>query len=110
MKYYYQKPNIIPDQLYGETIVLDHPIYKMGTQFIQNGSGLVIVQKRFTAKYAYWDKIDPWLANDIYCHPKFQEYFLKNSRSENFPIIPIRQVMWALRMKPLEKEFWEDYI
>ena len=109
MKYYYQKPNYT-EQLYGERIILNHPVYKIGTLFIQNGSGLVIVQKRFTAKYAYWDAIDPWLANDIYLHPAFQEYFRKNSRSENFQIIPIRKVMWALRMKPLPKEYWEDYI
>ena len=106
MKYYYQKPDIATQQ-YGENVILDHPVYKMGTQFVQNGSGLVVVQQRFTAKYVYWDAIDPWLANDIYLHPSFPEYFRKNSREENFPIIPIRKVMWALRMKPLPKEFWE---
>lgn len=109
MKYYYQKPTETL-QLYGETVILDHPVYKIGTLFIQNGNGLVITQRRFTAKYVYWDAIDPWLANDIYLHPKFPEFFQKNSRGENFPILPVRKVMWALRMKPLEKEFWEDYI
>ena len=109
MKYYYQKPDVVPEQIHGETIVLkDHPVYKAGTLFIQNGSGLIVVQKRFAAKYVYWDRIDPWLANDIYSHPNFQSYFQKNSRSENFPIVSVRTLMWALRMKPLPKEFWED--
>lgn len=110
MKYHYQKPEVVLPQMYGETVILDHPIYKLGTQFVQNGRGLIIVQKRFTAKYVYWDAIDPWLANDIYLHPDFPIYFQKFSREENFPIVPIRQVMWTLRMKPLPKEFWEDYI
>lgn len=109
MKYHYKKPEVIAS-IYGEKITLDHPVYKMGTLFVMDERGLVIVQRRFTAKYAYWDAIDPWLANDIYLHPRFPEYFLKNSRGENFPIIPVRKVMWALRMKPLPKEFWEDYI
>ena len=28
---------------------------------------------------------------------------------EDFPIVSVRTVMWALRMKPLPKEFWEEY-
>lgn len=109
MKYFYQKPDIIPEQLYGETVILDHPVYKMGTQYIQNGSGLIIVQKRFTAKYVYWDALDSWLANDIYLHPNFPEFFEKHAAEKPYPILQVRKVMWELRMKPLPKEFWEDY-
>lgn len=82
----------------------------MGTLFIQKGKGLVVVQRRFTAKYVYWDAIDPWLANDIYLHSKFPEYFEKTATDKDYPIVPVRKLMWALRMKPIPKEFWEDYI
>lgn len=95
--------------LYGERVILDHPVYKIGTQFIQNGRGLIITQMRFTAKYVYWDAIDPWLANDIYLNPKFPEYFEEKATDENYPIIPVRKVMWALRMKPLPKNYWEEF-
>lgn len=108
MKYYYQKPEVTTP-LYGETVILEHPVYKIGTQFIQNGRGLIITQKRFTAKYLYWDAIDPWLANDIYLHPKFPEFFREHATESDYPIFQLRKVMWALRMKPLPKEFWEEY-
>ena len=109
MKYFYEKPDR-HIQSYGEQIILDHPVFKIGTLFEIDGRGIIFVQKRFTAKYAYWDAIDPWLANDIYLHPKFKDYFQKFSREENYEIIPVRKVMWALRMKPLPKEYWENYI
>lgn len=109
MKYYYQKPEVTAP-LYGETVILEHPVYKIGTQFIQNGRGLIITQQRFTAKYLYWDAIDPWLANDIYLHPKFPEFFCKHATESDYPIFQLRKVMWALRMKPLPKEFWEEYL
>ena len=109
MKYFYEKPELTT-QLYGEVIFLSHPVYKIGTLFEQDGLGLIVVQRRFTAKYVYWDKIDPWLANDIYLHPKFPQYFSEHATNKDYPIIPIRKLMWALRMKPIPKEFWEDYI
>ena len=109
MKYFYQKPEIT-EPLYGETIILDHPVYKIGTLFLQNGKGLVITQRRFSAKYVYWDALDPWLANDIYLHPKFRQFFEIHATEEDYPILQVRKVMWSLRMKPLQKEFWEDYI
>jgi len=98
------------EALYGEEVILDHPVYKMGTLFLQNGKGLIITQKRFTAKYVYWGTLDPWLANDIYLNLKFPQFFLDNAMDENYPIFQVRKVMWALRMKPLRKEFWEEYL
>lgn len=109
MKYHYQKPDSF-EILYGERIILEHPIYKIGTIFRNGRKALILVQKRFELKYAYWDAIDPWLANDIYLHPGFRAYFEENATDKDYPIIPVRSAMWALRMKPLPKEFWEDYI
>ena len=108
MKYFYEKLDK-GHPVYGEKIALDHPAYKFGTKFEQDGKGLIFVQKRISCKYAYWDSIDYWLANDIYEHPKFQSFFNSHAAAEPYPIIQIRSVMWELRMKPLPKEEWELY-
>ena len=59
----------------------------------------------------YWGVVDRELANDIYISEGFEEYFEKFSGCENrgiFPTVPVRKLMWALRMKPLPREFWEN--
>ena len=59
----------------------------------------------------YWGVVDPELANDIYISEGFEEYFRKFSGREKdgiFPTVQVRKLMWALRMKPLRKEFWEE--
>lgn len=108
MKYYYQKPDLY-SPLYGERIELDHPVYKFGTLYSKDNIGIIVVQKRFDCKYCYWDSIDSWLANDIYLNPHFPIYFEQNATTER-PIIEVRKLMWALRMKPLPKQYWENYI
>lgn len=55
-------------------------------------------------------EIDEWLVEAIYSNPGFDSFFNKNAkekRGDIFPTFTIRQVMWALRMKPLKKEPWE---
>lgn len=71
-----------------------------------------MVQQKFDPdkKILYWDELDPWLANDIYLAPRFYEYFKSHSYVEInglYPIVTVRKLMWALRMKPLKKEIWE---
>ena len=61
----------------------------------------------------YWGVVDPALANDIYICENFQMVFEKYSGREKdriFPTIAVRKLMWELRMKPLQKEFWENDI
>lgn len=108
MKYYYQKPDLY-FRLYGEHIDLDHPVYKAGTLYLQEDKGLVVVQQKFELGYSFWDSLDQWLANDIYLNSNFPEYFAKNCTEAPYPIVQIRKLMWALRMKPLKREFWEEY-
>lgn len=108
MKYFYQKPEKAKP-LYGRAVTLEHPAYKRGTLFEQNGKGLIITQLRLTDKYAHWDAIDFWLANDIYLHPNFEKWFKENATEKDYPIFQVRSVMWALRMKPLPKQEWERY-
>ena len=72
-----------------------------------------MIQQRFDplSKHSWWGEIDPWLANDIYLNEGFPKYFIANAReakNDIYPTVPVRKIMWALRMKPLKKEFWED--
>lgn len=110
MKYFYQKPEICV-RVFGTPIPLDHPIYKGGTLYFENGRGLIVTQKHFNpdTRECFWNPVDFWIANDIYTSKNFPEYFSQNAKETDYPILELRKVMWALRMKPLQKEAWEDY-
>lgn len=90
----------------------DHPVYSKCTLFEKDGLGLAVIQQRwnYISKISFWTEIDDWLISDIYYHKKFQEYFAKRARKpENglYPTVTVRQLMWALKMKPLKRERWE---
>lgn len=111
MRYHYKKP-VIYSSMYGETYTCNHPVYNTCTLFKIGNKGLAVIQQRFNknTKSTYWSEIDSWLTDGIYLHPRFKEYF--DSRSEKctdglYPTVTIRQIMWALKMKPLPKERWE---
>lgn len=111
MRYHYEKPAVY-SSMYGITYICDHPVYDICTLFKIDNKGLAIVQQRFNSetKTTYWTEIDPWLTDTLYLHPKFGEFFADRSdESVNglFPTVTIRQIMWALKMKPLIKERWE---
>lgn len=107
MKYHYEKTEY-GKPMYGRMVEIKDDIHTFGTLFEKDGKGVILVQKRFVCKCLYWDRIDYWLANDIYEHPKFTAWFEQHATEENYPIFPVRSVMWALRMKPLPKQKWED--
>lgn len=90
---------------------LDHPIYKGGTLYFENGKGLIVTQKHFNSdcRECSWGPVDFWIANDIYTSKNFPEYFFLNASEKDYPIFELRKLMWALRMKPLPKEDWELY-
>jgi hypothetical protein len=98
--------------MYGEIHICDHDVYDSCTLFKMGNRGLAVIQQRFDphTKQTWWSEIDPWLTDTLYLHPKFKEIF--NDRSGEcdggtFPTITIRQLMWALKMKPLPKARWE---
>lgn len=100
--------------MYGESYSCDHPIYNNCTLFKIDNRGLAIIQQRFNpeTKNTYWDAIDPWLTDDLYLHPKFQEFFDQRADEDTdglYPTVTIRQIMWGLRMKPMIRERWETY-
>ena len=98
--------------MYGSVYECDHPVYSECTLFKMDNLGLAIIQQRYdqATKQTWWTKVDPWLTDELYLHDKFGEYFKERSGpSFNgvYPTVTIRQIMWALKMKPLPKERWE---
>lgn len=111
MRYHHKKPKRYLS-MYGETYVCDHPVYDACTLYLIDNKGLAVVQQRFDVetKSTGWSEIDPWLTDILYLHPKFKEYFDERSdESDNglYPTVTIRQIMWALKMKPIKRERWE---
>lgn len=111
MRYHYEKPTIFLS-LYGLIHVCDHPVFNKCTLYLIDGKGLAVIQQRFDeeTKTTWWSDIDPWIADSIYLNPKFKEYFdrrAKESTDDIYPTVTVRQIMWALKMKPIKRERWE---
>lgn len=111
MRYHYEKPAIYLS-MYGDTYSCNHPVYDKCTLFELDGKGLAIIQQRYNTdtKTTWWGEIDPWLTDILYLHPKFNEYFKERARSATdglYPTVTIRQIMWALKIKPIPRERWE---
>ena len=111
MRYHFKKPKIYLSK-YGFTYRCNHPVYSFCTLFKINDKGLAVIQQRFdyTTKSTWWSELDPWLTDKIYLNINFKEYF-DNRAGESvnglYPTVTVRQIMWALKMKPLPKERWE---
>ena len=111
MRYHYEKPTIYLSK-YGTTHTCDHPVYSVCTLFEIGGKGLAIIQQRHNSKTkrTWWDKIDPWLTDAIYLHPKFKEFFDDRAGAATdglYPTVTVRQIMWALKLKPIPRKRWE---
>ena len=111
MRYHYEKPSIYVS-MYGLTYECDHPVYNRCTLFSEGDKGLSMIQQRYdsSTKTTRWGEIDPWLTDTIYLNPGFKDLFTiraGNCVDGLYPTMTVRQVMWALKMKPLIKERWE---
>lgn len=111
MRYHYEKPDIYIS-MFGKQHFCNHPVYSDCTLFKIDDKGLAVIQQRFDKdkKITWWSAIDPWVANDLYLHPKFKEYFddrAETSTDGLYPTVTVRQIMWALKMKPIKRERWE---
>lgn len=111
MRYHYEKPDTsVP--MYGETYICDHPVYYACTLYKIGDLGLAVIQQRYREdrKSTWWNAIDDNLRNDLYLNTGFLEYFKKMAgpcKNTCYPTVTIRQIMWALKMKPLKREPWE---
>lgn len=111
MRYHYEKPkNYL--SMYGETYECNHPVYSKCTLFKMGDNGLAVIQQRYDpeTKTTWWTEIDPWLTDTLYLHASFKEFFDERSgecRDGLYHTVTIRQIMWALKMKPLKREQWE---
>lgn len=111
MRYHFEKPTIYKS-IFGSTYSCDHPVYDTCTLFKIENKGLAVIQQRLdpNTKRTWWSEIDPWLTDTLYLHPKFKEFFDERS-SEGvdglYSTVTIRQIMWALKIKPIPKERWE---
>lgn len=111
MRYHYEKPDLYLSR-YGNTYHCNHPVYSSCTLYLIGKKGLAVIQQRLneSSKSTYWTEIDPWLTDALYLHPKFKSFFDKRSDECTdglYPTVTIRQIMWALKMKPIKKERWE---
>jgi hypothetical protein len=98
--------------MYGDTYECDHPAYSRCTLFKIGKYGLAVIQQRYDedTKKTWWGEIDPWLTDELYLHDKFKDFFDSRSGEAKdglYPTITIRQMMWALKMKPIPRERWE---
>lgn len=111
MRYHYEKPSLYLST-YGDTYECNHPVYDKCTLYLIGNKGLAVIQQRYDkdSKVTWWGEIDPWLTDDLYLHSKFKEFFDDRAgecRDGLYPTVTIRQIMWALKMKPIPRERWE---
>jgi hypothetical protein len=112
MRYHYEKPDIYVS-MYGKLYICDHPVYSRCTLFMIGQKGLAVIQQRYNpdTKMTWWGEIDSWLTDSLYLHPNFKEYFDKRSGEKGedglYPTVTVRQIMWALKIKPIPRERWE---
>ena len=74
--------------------------------------GLAVIQQRYDpeTKHTFWAEVDEWLTDPLYLHPRFRAFFDRRAGTGTdglYPTVTIRQIMWALKMKPLPKQPWE---
>ena len=112
MRYFTEKPKDA-SRTRRYTYECNHPLYSACTLLEKEGRGLAIVQRRFNArlKIFWYGPIESWLVNEIVSNDGFESYFdehAESSRDGLYPTVGIRQLMWALKMKPLRKEWWDS--
>lgn len=114
MKYFYEKPEQW-DRTGWKIYSCKHPMYNRCTLYLlDDGRGLSVIQKRFNAdsKALWWGSIDPWIASDIFRQDAFKSVLEASANVPEdglYPTMTVRQLMWKLRMKPLKKEYWEEF-
>ena len=112
MRHHYIQPTEYTTK-YGELYFSNHPLYANCTLYRHGDIGLAVVQQHFSTqnRIFFYGPIYPWLVDAIYEHPGFETYFSQHAgkcKDGVYPTVLVRKLMWALRMKPLPKEWWEQ--
>ena len=97
---------------YGKTYEFDHPVYNKCTLYLEGEKGLAVIQQYYDSyhKTTYWAEVNEWLVDVLYLQKGFKDYFDEHAGMPDngeYPTVPLRKLMWALRMKPLSKQIWE---
>ena len=111
MRYHYQKPTLYVS-MYGETYICEHPVYSRCTLYRIGDKGLAVIRQQYdpASKHTWWQELDPWLTDALYLNARFKAYFDERAgecTNGLYPTVSVRQIMWALKMKPLKRELWE---
>ena len=111
MRYHYDKPDHYTS-MYGQIYICNHPVYSRCTLYKICDDGLAVIQQRYDtrSKCTWWTEIDPWLVDTLYLHSRFKKFFDERSgecEEGLYPTVSVRQIMWALKMKPIPRERWE---
>lgn len=111
MRYHYEKPDVY-SELYGHLYSCNHPVYNRCTLYLSHSKGLAVIQQRYDTKtkHTWWGEIDPWLVDELYLRDGFKGFFQARAgvpQNGLYPTCTVRQIMWALKMKPLKRERWE---
>ena len=111
MRYHFVKPQLYNPR-YGIIYECNHEVYSKCTLYLIKDKGLAVIQQRYDkeTKTTWWTEIDPYLVDALYLNQNFKEYFNRYSgivKGGLYPTVTIRQIMWALKMKPIKRERWE---
>lgn len=113
MRYHYKHPENWKVSRAVRYEMMDHPICHACTLYLIDGKGIGLIQQEYNVldKSTHWGDIDEYLIDDIFGQPGFMDYFNRFATEADdngfYPLIPVRKIMWALRMKPMRKEAWE---
>lgn len=111
MKYHMEKPPYTTNH-YGELYFCDHPLYDACTLFKIGSKGIAVIQQKHDGhnKTTYWGALEEWIPDTLYLNEGFKDFFDEYAappRQGLYPTIPVRKLMWHLKMKPLPKPYWE---
>lgn len=111
MRYHFNKLSLYLS-MYGKVYICNHPVCDRCTLYEINNNGLAVIQQRFgnETKSTYWTEIDEWLTDPLYLNKNFKKYFDERAgecTNGLYPTVSVRQIMWALKMKPSPRSRWE---
>ena len=92
-------------------VIIHCTVYALCSKLETEASPLFNKDLTSDTKTTWWSDIDTELQDEIYLNTNFKNYFDKVGALQNengfYPTVTVRQIMWALKMKPLKKEPWE---